>query len=759
MSAQRLGLIAALGTLVSVAALSAVGLYHETPPAPLPDSVSARIFSSGRALPHVRRIARRPHPTGTPENAAVRDYLVRELKTLGAKVQVQSAFAVNAAGPWGNVGVVQNVLARIPGRQAGKALLLMAHYDSTPDGPGAADDAASVAAILETLRALKAGPALRNDLFCLLTDGEEAGLLGASAFVAAHPRAKRIGLVLNFEYRGNRGPFLMFETSPGNGKLIEGLAKAPHPLGNSLMYEVYRRLPNDTDLSVFKRAGIPGMNFAAIEGHASYHTQLDRPERLHEPSLQHQGESLLALAQYFGNLPLDDLRAEDRVYFDAPGLGMVSYPTRWVTPLSAAVLLLFAVVLALGLKTGALRVSRTALGAGEFVLMIALLAGGSQLLWLVIRRIHPEYDLLPQGDTYNSHWYLSAFVMLAFGLFGLIRSLDRGRIRALEAAVGAMAGWLLMLVVTNIASPGASFLFFWPLLPMLLATGAAFCRRCLNASSLPGLGIFLLGLAPGILLYTPLVKTLFVALTPQQSAVPIAVLAMLLGLSTPLLDRLLLRPLLPRLPLSLGVGFLALGSLTAGFNTEHPRPVNLFYALDGASGKALWLSANRSLDPWTGRFFPAPATRRRVPEIFGDDSGLYWTAPAHAFGVKAPVIEVLEDTVSTGIRKLNVRVQSLRQAPEIRVSVEGAAVLDAKVEGRIFSPAPRRPWRLKSFAVDQDGLALELRVKAGVPFKIRATDIVYALPWAPIPPRPADTMPQPFGLSDTTLAVTLQELP
>jgi hypothetical protein len=760
MPTQKAGLIIVLGTFVAIVALVVIGLHHATPPASLPASISAAEFSSGRALPHVRHIAQQPHPTGTMENAAVRDYLLAQLQALGLQPEVQNAFAVNASGPWGNVGNIHNVLVRIPGRTAGKALLLMAHYDSTPTGPGAADDAASVAAILETLRALQAQPALQNDVFCLFSDGEEAGLLGASAFVAEHPWTPRVGLVLNFEYRGNSGPFLMFETSPGNGKLIDGFAKAaPHPIGNSLMYEVYKRLPNDTDLSVFKRVGIPGMNFAAIEGHSSYHTHLDRAELLQEASLQHQGETLLALTQFFGNVPLDDLCAADRVYFDAPGLGLISYPVRWVMSLCVATLLLFIAILVLGLKSGALRMSRTALAAGEFLLMVALLAGGCQLLWLGIRSIHPEYDLLLQGDTYNSHWYLLSFVMLAVGLFALIQSQRRKHIRPMEAAAGAMACWLLALIITGIAWPGASSMFLWPLLPMLLAVATALWLRCRNAQSSSDNVIFLLGATPGILLFAPLIKMLFIALTPQQCGVAIAALAMLLGLLVPLLDMLLCRPILPWLPPALGMVFLVLGSFTAVFDVEHPRPDNLFYALDGASGKALWLSANNTLAPWTERFFPAPVARRQVPEIFGEDSRLYWTAPAPAFAVQAPVIEVREDSVASGIRKIGIRIKSLRQAPEIRVAVEGGVVLDAKVQGRIFSQTPRQAWRVKSFGVDKEGLAIELRVPTGVPFIIRATDISYVLPQANMQPRPAGTIAQPFGLSDTSLAVTIKVLP
>ncbi len=492
---EKPDLTVAIGMIIVILALIITSLKHATPPAPLSADVSPSVFSSARAMSIVRHIAQKPHPIGTSENAKVRNYLVAELKALGLEPHIQTALGINKPDQWGSVGVVHNVLVRVPGRISGKALLLAAHYDSTHTGPGAADDGASVAAILKTLRALKTLPALQNDLICIFTDGEEAGLLGAESFVAEHPWAKQIGLVLNFEYRGNRGPFVMFETSPGNGKLINGFAKAaPHPLGNSLMYELYKRMPNDTDMTVFKRAGIPGMNFAAIEGHTRYHTQLDRPELLQEGSLQHQGEILLALAQYFGNASLDDLQSSDSVYFDAPGLGLVNYPVSRVLPLCGVMILLFAIVLSLGLKSGELRAARTALGALAFLIITPVLAGICQLLWLGIRRLHPQYDTLLQGDTYNSHWYLLASVMLVIGLFAFMQSGLQRWIRPMELAFGAIACWLIFLIAVSIELPGVSFLFFWPLAPLLFTFCILFWQRIKNTSSPRYLGLLLLGL-------------------------------------------------------------------------------------------------------------------------------------------------------------------------------------------------------------------------------------------------------------------------
>src|SRR4029079_1979737 len=153
-------------------------------------------------------------------------------------------------------GSVDNVVGRLPGSASTRAVLLVAHYDSVPWTAAASDDGAGVAAILEALRALRTGPPLRNDLVVLFTDGEEAGLLGAKAFVEGHRWARGVGVALNFEARGTGGPSLMFETSAGNGRLVRELAAAaPRPTASSLFYDIYRLLPNDTDLSEFKEAG------------------------------------------------------------------------------------------------------------------------------------------------------------------------------------------------------------------------------------------------------------------------------------------------------------------------------------------------------------------------------------------------------------------------------------------------------------------------------------------------------------------------
>ena len=141
----------------------------------------------------------------------MRDHLVGQLRALGLDPQVQTATVARHEPKWRGPAVaatVKNIVARLKGTANTRAVMLAAHYDSVPSGPGASDDGSGTVTLVETARALKAGPPLRNDVIFLITDGEELGLLGAQAFVSEHPWVKDGGLVLNFEARGACGPSL-----------------------------------------------------------------------------------------------------------------------------------------------------------------------------------------------------------------------------------------------------------------------------------------------------------------------------------------------------------------------------------------------------------------------------------------------------------------------------------------------------------------------------------------------------------------------
>lgn len=748
----RLGLIlAALGLLL---ALIVLGLANSGTPSPLPASAPVDQFAAGRAMEKLVHIAAGPHATGTAAHAVVRDYLVRELTSLGYAPQVQSALGTQVSKEASIGGRIQNIVVRIGGQASGaprqKALMLAAHYDSVATGSGAADDGASVAAILETLRALKSGPALQRDLIVLFSDGEEIGMLGAQAFAAQHPWFKDVGLVLNFEYRGNSGRMLMFETSPQNGKLVEALAGTPHATGSSLMYEVYRMLPNDTDLSVFKRTGVASMNFAAMENPTAYHTLLDRPDQLDQGSLQHQGELMLALTRQFGNTDLNDLQAENQIYFDVPGIGLVHYAASLALPLAATLAVLFAVLLVMGVRNGALRAGRVIVAAILVPLTALLFAIGSTLLWTGVAALHPQYATLM--EVYNSPLYTGAFVALTIGLFAMVPFGLRRWFAVMELAAGAMLAWVVLLLLTALIVPGASFVFTWPMVSLLPAYAWLISARGRAAQADTRLVLLVAAAAPAVFLFAPLIRTLFIALTTQLAGVAVLLLVLMLGLLSPLAVLLQRRRVFPALPLLGGLGLLVTASLTAAVSPEHPRANTLFYAEDGRSGKAMWLSPDARLDSWNGPLFGASPRQRKVPELFGDRARQYWAAPAPRQHLAAPVMEVIEDRTEGRARWLTLHISSPRNAPQLKMYGEGVEVLHATLDGATVTDGVQKEWAMAAYNLGPAGAELKMKVRAGNPFRLRLIDRTFGLP-AAVPPRHPDMIIQPLGTSDTIQSV------
>ena len=339
--------------------LASLTMYvSQQPPKSLPASAPPDEFSAERAFRHVEALAREPRPVGTPAHARARKYIVGELQTLGLSPQIQKTTVADpksAIDPKMSVAAsVQNVMARLAGRSGTKAILLVSHYDSVTTGRGASDDASGVATLLETARALQAGPALKNDVILLFTDGEEVGLLGARAFVEAHPWAKEIGLALNFDSGGGTGIVYTYETSPGNAGIIKEYAKAvPYPVASSMMYEVYRTMPNDSDFSLLKQAGVPGFNFAHLGSKSRYHTLMDNPDNLDRRSLQHHGFNVLSLVRHFGGLDLSNLRRDGNlVYFGIVNKGLLYYPEAWALPLAILTALIFIGLAVFGWRRG-----------------------------------------------------------------------------------------------------------------------------------------------------------------------------------------------------------------------------------------------------------------------------------------------------------------------------------------------------------------------------------------------------------------------
>ncbi|HSR97748.1 MAG TPA: M20/M25/M40 family metallo-hydrolase, partial [Kofleriaceae bacterium] len=664
--------------------LGSITAAFRSAPDDVPASVAADDFDLGRAIAHLRTIAAESHFIGTPAHDRVRDYILAEAARIpGVRAELQTVEASYRTWDPIAVATVSNVVARLPGSGAGRAVLVVAHYDSTPTGPGAADDGSAVAAMLEVLRLAASGPPPRNELVFLFSDAEEVGSMGAAGFVAklSTEERARIATVLNFDARGNRGPVVMFETSRENGWLVEQwAATAPHPVGSSLISTAYALIPNDTDFSVFREAGLPGLNFAYFDGLEVYHTARESLGALDRTSVQHQGAQMLGLVRLLASADLTHVEAAPAVYFDVLGRFVVQYGAWLSWLLAAACLLGMTWLVARGVRSRRLRPMRCAAAFGltlATVLAAALVARGT---WAAVTWLEPRYTQIP-GQLPWSPGYFAGVLLLAAAIVLRGSRLFARRIDPVEAAIGALVPWVALAVAMPFVLPGTSYFFQWPALCGLGLVAAMLRddgrRRWLLPASV-------LVVVP-TLLVVPFVRMLFAAFGMTGIALVVGLWALWLTLLAPYLRAALgaAQPWLARIAAVAGAVALVVAFAGRVFDRAHPTCDSLAYLVDADRGRAFWVSADARLDDWTAPTLGAAAHQQPIaqdfPDVFWD--GYVAPAPLEGIAPKAPELIVRSDTRDGAVRHLSLRLVPRAPGSMLELQVTPASGLAVDVAG------------------------------------------------------------------------------
>jgi hypothetical protein len=715
---------------------------RQQPPAARGADAPAAEFSAARSLAVLRTLIGdgSPHPVGSAADDRIREGILAELRRLGYSPEVQE-------GTWcGSLCArLHNVVARLDGTSPGKAVLLMAHYDSVPAGPGVGDDMSGVAAILEVARALKSGPPLKNPVIFLLNEGEEMGLFGAELFVARHPAARDVGVVVNLEARGTAGPSLMFETSGDDAWMVGLYSKAaPHPVTSSVYATIYDLLPNDTDLTVFKRTQVNGLNFAFVKNPSFYHTPGDSVENLSTASLQHHGDNALAAVRALGQADLASPPKGDAVFFDVLSLGVVRWPRGW-TPVLAILALVLVVVSTMralrrrpldaaalprrGLLFGLLGfwgapVAALLLSAGLFM----LLRGAMPYTW--VDRPQPE---------------IAAFWMLGIGVALLLAGAVARRAGAAELWSAVWIGWAVLGVGVAIAAPGISYLFVVPAL-------AAGLLGLLLAPERPAASLVPAVLAA--LLWMPILIPLYDGLG-APALVGIGLLVSVLATSlAPLVpgSGALGRRWIPLAALVVAVVCAGLAFASAPYSERTPQPLPLQFVQD--DGQARWLAfGGRPLPPAVRQAGSFPQERERAYP-WGPPGLRAFAAPAPHLDVPAPQVSVLEDSTAQGMRTLRLLLTSNRGAREAGLLVPVAAKLtSATVDGEPvpihLDTPPAGGFRMVgSLTMRPEGVEIVLLLGEASPQEWRVYDASDGLPPAGealLRARPASALPAQDG--------------
>lgn len=576
-------------------------------PAPAPADAPATSFSAARAFEDVLAIGARPHPLGSAEHDRVRDRLLGRCRDLGMEAVIDPGLAIDRdvfpSEIFVQGGDVENVVCTLPGRdRALPALALMAHYDTVPSSPGAADDSAGVAVALETVRALKSQGAPLRDVMLLLTDGEEAGLLGARVLFTADGLARRVGVVLNMEAHGGGGRAYMFETGDHDAGMVDLFRRtAVNPTAASLSGYVYALMPAGTDFTVARTHGVAGLNFAFEDEPFDYHAASSTPAVLDQGSLQHLGDQVLSTARavaWSARLPN---RGPDVVYADLLGGPIVVYPV-W-----AGWLVLAAV--AGGLIASFRRAFQderfswfsAVRGAAALVLTVA--AAGF-MLELIREGTGADFGLVEEKPLAARFPLYEA--ALAAGCLGVMTTtfliVGWGRSKLWSAFAGACVVGLAAAVALQVAAPVTAYLMAWPLAIAAVAAAAlAFRWRGEARSGSAAAFVAALAALPlAQLLYTahPVALSIGTEL-PETFAVLTALAALMLF---PLLwpaGRNRFSWALGLLALLIAIVVTLVLRLSDPWSPRHPRPEEAVYVADLDHGRFLRASPLAELDGWT----------------------------------------------------------------------------------------------------------------------------------------------------------------
>jgi hypothetical protein len=227
-------------------------------------------------------------PAGSENERRAAAYLAGEYRALGYQVQV-TPFSTSSGR-----GESQNVEVRSPNEDPNARLVIIgAHYDSVPMGPGANDNGSGTATILEVARELAATPIPGVAVRYISFGAEEVGLVGSRAYVNAmstHDR-QRVAVMMSVDMMavGEQPAF-----GGSSDWVLQAMARAEsqgyRPINQS------DRLRRMSDHAPFIEAGMPGLMFHWVDD-PFYHTALDIPANVQTAAMDLMGSIVIELVR------------------------------------------------------------------------------------------------------------------------------------------------------------------------------------------------------------------------------------------------------------------------------------------------------------------------------------------------------------------------------------------------------------------------------------------------------------------------------
>lgn len=641
-----------------------------------------------------------PHPADSFGDDAVRARLIGQIDALGLHPIVRDQFACNEIYKQRGVSCarVKNVIVAL-GPTTGKALLLNAHYDSTPVGPAAADDGVGVATLLEVASILK-NERLNRPVIFLFNEGEELGLIGARAFMA-DPLSGRVDSLVNLEARGTTGPVTMFETSLPNAPPVRAFARAvDRPFANSLTTDFYRQLPNYTDVNSFSERGWLTLNFAMIGNETRYHSPGDDIASLDARSLQHMGDQTLSLARELstgtptggGTLLFADIAGRQLVMLPAvAGYGLLG-------------------VLVIGFAAISFR--RGGLWGGLAIVVTGIVIGAA-LAWAGTFLM----GLARPGSFWRAYPLWMHLAAYACGLLGAVAALAYigRRLTIQQLRSSFWLGFLLFGVAIFFIAPGGVIYFLLP--PLIALIGVLVKQERIGAI----VAAVLLWLTFGEIL------ALLGDLMNNGPFFIFAPLALIIAMPWLIEAKSLIGKHATAVAAALMlVGWAAVAAVPA-YSADRQQRFLIQHATDTATGKAYWSIVNDRAPLPRNYGNVAGWHRAELPHI----EGKRWIAPAASLAdLTAPKLQLLASSRNGDLRTVTFRLET-NGAETIFVEGPKDAQIVSAGSGNFVRPIARDTegeYYLSCFGRSCDGAQLQFTTRNANPIAFTLIGMRRGLP-------------------------------
>ena len=193
-----------------------------------------------------------------------------------------------------------NIVGEIPGTDlASDVVMLGAHFDSHPFATGATDNGTGSTAMLEAVRIIRTlGLKPRRTIRIGLWTGEEQGLLGSKAYVAAHfgdpetmqlkPEHAKLAAYFNLDNGTGRIRGIWMQSNLGVRSIFDQWIAPLRDLGVTILAP---RSVSSTDHVSFDNVGLPGFQFVQdrLEYNSrTHHSNMDVYDRVQRDELIQQ---------------------------------------------------------------------------------------------------------------------------------------------------------------------------------------------------------------------------------------------------------------------------------------------------------------------------------------------------------------------------------------------------------------------------------------------------------------------------------------